>query len=81
MAAWDQDMFHNFYLAKNHKIANDSMTTKAREQISTDLESLEFKKCFDVCLKQSIFAKQNLPQILSDNQAILWVKDHWTIWQ
>ncbi len=36
------DMFCNFYFVKNHKIANNSMTTKAREKICTDLESLEF---------------------------------------
>jgi hypothetical protein len=36
------DMFCNFYLVKNHKIAKNSTTTKAREKISTDLESLEF---------------------------------------
>jgi len=32
----------NFYLVKNHKIAKNSTTTKARENISADLESLEF---------------------------------------
>jgi hypothetical protein len=36
------DMFRNFYFAKNHKIAKNSTTTKAREKISTDLESIEF---------------------------------------
>ncbi len=36
------DMLYNFYLVKNHKIANKSATTEAREKISTDLESLEF---------------------------------------
>jgi hypothetical protein len=35
-------MFCNFYFVKNHKIGNNSTTTKAREKISTDLESLEF---------------------------------------
>jgi hypothetical protein len=29
-------------LVKNHKIAKNSTTTKAREKISTDLESLDF---------------------------------------
>jgi len=29
---------------KNHNIANNSTTTKAREKLSTDLESLEFSK-------------------------------------
>jgi hypothetical protein len=42
VAAWFSAMFGNFYLVKNHKIAKNSTTTKAREKISTDLESLEF---------------------------------------
>jgi hypothetical protein len=33
------DMFCNFYLAKNHKIFNNSPPTEAREKISTCLES------------------------------------------
>jgi hypothetical protein len=40
-SAWFPDMFCNFYLVKNHKIAKNAMTTKAIEKISTDLESLE----------------------------------------
>ncbi len=44
------DMFGNFYFVKNHTIGNNSTTTKAREKISTDLESLEIQKFFDVCL-------------------------------
>jgi hypothetical protein len=40
-------MFCNFYLVKNHKIANDIATPKVRDNISTHLESLEF---FDVRL-------------------------------
>jgi hypothetical protein len=47
LAALFPDMFCNFYLVKNHRIADNSTTTKAREKIRTDLESLEF---FDVCL-------------------------------
>jgi hypothetical protein len=31
VAAWFPHMFCNFYLMKNHKIANNSTTTKARE--------------------------------------------------
>jgi hypothetical protein len=31
---------------KNHKIANNSATTEAREKITTYLESLEFQKIF-----------------------------------
>jgi hypothetical protein len=34
VAAWFPDMFCNFYLVKNHKIAKNSTTTKAREKIS-----------------------------------------------
>ncbi len=50
VAALVPDKFCNFYLVKNHKIANNSATTEAREKISTYLESLEFWKNFDVCL-------------------------------
>jgi hypothetical protein len=42
VAALVPNMFGNFYFAKNHKIANSSAITEAREKISTDLESLEF---------------------------------------
>jgi hypothetical protein len=42
VAALVPNMFCNFYLFKNHKIANNSATTEARETISTYLESLEF---------------------------------------
>jgi len=42
VAAWVPDMFCNFCLVKNHKIANNSATAEARDKISTDLESLEF---------------------------------------
>jgi hypothetical protein len=42
VAALVSDMFCDFYLVKNHKIANNSATTEAREKISTDLKSLEF---------------------------------------
>jgi hypothetical protein len=35
-------VFRNFYFVKNHKIANISTTTEAREKESKDLESLEF---------------------------------------
>jgi hypothetical protein len=38
MVSWAPDMFCSIYLVKSHKIA----TTKAREKISTDLESVEF---------------------------------------
>jgi hypothetical protein len=35
---------------KNHKIANNSATTEAREKISAYSESLEFLEIYDVCL-------------------------------
>jgi hypothetical protein len=35
---------------ENRKISNNSVTTKAREKICTDLESFEFKKNLDVRL-------------------------------
>jgi hypothetical protein len=50
VAAWVPDMFCNFYIAKNHQITKNSTTTKAREKISTYLETLEFLKNFDACL-------------------------------
>jgi hypothetical protein len=49
VAAWFADMFCNFYLAENHKFAKNSITTKAKEKISTVMESFEFWKFFDVC--------------------------------
>jgi hypothetical protein len=42
---WVLDMFCNLYLLKNHKIAYNSTTSKAREKLSTDSESLEFFLC------------------------------------
>jgi hypothetical protein len=37
-----QMCFETFIWRKNHKIDKNSTTTKAREKIRTDLESLEF---------------------------------------
>jgi hypothetical protein len=34
VAALVPDMFSNFYLVKNHKIANNSATTKATEKLA-----------------------------------------------
>ncbi len=34
-------MFCNFYLAKNHKIANNSTSTEAEKKISADLKSIK----------------------------------------
>ncbi len=48
LAALFQDMFCNFYLSKYCKIVKTSTTTKAREKMSTDLESLEFCNFLDV---------------------------------
>jgi hypothetical protein len=42
VAALVPGMFCNFYLVKNHKIANNSAATQAKEKISTHLGSLEF---------------------------------------
>jgi hypothetical protein len=42
VAAWVPDMFCGYYLMKNYIVSNNSATTKAREKISTGLESLEF---------------------------------------
>jgi hypothetical protein len=39
--------------SQNHKIANNSTTTEAREEISTDLESSELEKNFDAYLNKS----------------------------
>ncbi len=41
VAALVPAMFCNFYVAKNHKIADNSATTETREKISAYLESLE----------------------------------------
>jgi hypothetical protein len=42
VAAWFPDMFRNFYLVKNRKIANNSTTTEAGGKKSSDLDFLEF---------------------------------------
>jgi hypothetical protein len=42
VAAWFPDMFSNYCIVKNHKIAKNSTTTNAIEKISTNLEYLEF---------------------------------------
>jgi hypothetical protein len=44
------DVFYNSYLLKNHKIAKNSVTSKARGKISSYLESLEFYIFFDARL-------------------------------
>ncbi len=48
VAAWFPDMFCNFYLVKN--LEKNSITTLAKEKISTDLNWLEYYKFFDESL-------------------------------
>jgi hypothetical protein len=43
-------MFCTFYSAKSHKTAISFASTEAIENITTDLESLEFLKNVGVCL-------------------------------
>jgi hypothetical protein len=43
-------MFCNFNFLENHKIDNNSTTTKLEKKASTDLDSLKFLINFDVCL-------------------------------
>jgi hypothetical protein len=47
---WVPNMFCGFYSVKNPKIVNNLTTTKAKEKISTKLESSECSKNFDVGL-------------------------------
>jgi hypothetical protein len=46
VAAWVSVMFCNFYLMKNYKIAKNSTTTKARENIITVLGILRNLEIF-----------------------------------
>ncbi len=50
MAAWVADMISNFYLVNNHKIAINSRTAKAVENISANMKFSEFVTFFGVCL-------------------------------
>jgi hypothetical protein len=80
VAAWVSDMFCNFYLVKNHKIANNSTTNKARLKISTYLESLEFQKCIEVYLtkfknNQGLHNKISQRFLLTTKLFIYWVKE------
>jgi hypothetical protein len=43
-------MLHILYLVKNHKIANNSATTEAREKIRAHSECLELLENVDVFL-------------------------------
>jgi hypothetical protein len=47
VAALVPGIFCNFYLVKNHTIANNSATAKAREKITTHWEPIYF---YDGCL-------------------------------
>jgi hypothetical protein len=51
VAAWVSDMFGNFYFMKSHKLPiTQHKWNEARKKISTDLESLEYLKFFNVGL-------------------------------
>jgi hypothetical protein len=50
VAAWVPDMFCNFYLVKNHKIAINATAAKGREKISTIWNPQKLTKNFDICL-------------------------------
>jgi hypothetical protein len=55
VAAWVPGMFCNFYLVKNHKIAKNSTTTKAREKISTYPKSVRiFLMCVWLKFKNNL---------------------------
>ncbi len=47
---WPQICFATFIQRKNHQIADNTITIKLGKKISTNLESLEFQKSFDVCV-------------------------------
>jgi hypothetical protein len=66
VAASVLDMFCNFYSAKNHKIAKNSTTTKAKVKISTDLEALQFWEFFNVCLVKFKASKFCLIKLATD---------------
>jgi hypothetical protein len=67
------DKFCNFCLVKNHKIANGSTTTKAREKIRTDLESSNYRNFYVHLTKfknYPILLNKIGHRFLTDNQAI-----------
>jgi hypothetical protein len=65
VAAWFPDMFNNSYSVKIHKIVNYLATTEGKEKISTDIETLEFYKTFNVCLTK-FERNQILPNKIND---------------
>jgi hypothetical protein len=71
-------MLFNFYVVKSNKFAKSSTTTKAREKICTDLDSLEFGKIFDACLtifKNKRILLNKISQLATNNQAVYWAKE------
>jgi hypothetical protein len=57
VAALVPNMFCNFYLVENQKIAKNLTRIKAIEKISTDLEYLELKIFFDASMTKSKIVK------------------------
>jgi hypothetical protein len=51
VAAWVSDMFCNFYLGKNEKIAKNSKTTKAGKNRHS-FRILRIFEFFDLCLSE-----------------------------
>jgi hypothetical protein len=49
VAAWLPDVFGYFYFVKNHKIAKNSTTTKAREKNKHRFRILRILQFFDAC--------------------------------
>ncbi len=50
MTAWVPVMSHDFFKEKNHKIANNSTTTKGIEKNNHRLRNLRILEIFGVCL-------------------------------
>ncbi len=74
---WVPHMFCNVCAVKNHKSAKYSITTGARENISTNLESLEFKNFFYVCLIKFRY-NQILHNKISRNFVVtVWLLPRW----
>ncbi len=60
MAALFPDKVCNFYVMKNHKDANNSITSEAEQRVGTDFEPLELQKFFDASFKNNqYFTWQN----------------------
>jgi hypothetical protein len=57
---------------KNHKIADNSTTTKAREKISTDLELKHLSVIFDKQQKFGLLKIYSFEQILFNIKLLLW---------